>query len=173
MPDANVETLGSKKVVTATFDSLGGANLAAQRLEELERDGVLVVEDSLTVNKNAWDKLDVHETTGDSGKKGAGIGALAGAVAGLIFPPSILATTVLGGAVGGMTGVMRDSTFDDSHIKAMAEALQPGQSMLIAVIDPRWEDEVRVALEGMATNIGWAVIDQAAVTLAQERARAV
>jgi uncharacterized membrane protein len=172
MPDVNLETWGSKKVLTATFDTLGGANLAVNKLQELEKKDLLDVEDTLTVSKNVGDRIDVHETTGDSAKKGAGIGALVGAVVGLIFPPSILATTALGAAVGGMTGVLRDSTFDDSYVKAMGEALQPGQSMLIAVVDPQWEDEIQAALDGLATKIGWTAMDQDAVKLARERAKA-
>jgi len=108
------------------------------------------------------DKLDVHETTGDSGRKGAKIGSLVGAVAGLIFPPSILATTALGAAVGGMTGVLRGSNFDESSIKAMGDALEPGQSMLIAIVDPQWQDEVAAALDGLAIKIGWSVMSAAA-----------
>src|SRR5512139_2163137 len=96
-------------VLTATFPILGGANLAVKKLQDLEKQGLLDVDNTITVSKNAWDKLDVHQTTGDSARHGAKVGAIVGAVAGLIFPPSILATTALGAAVGGMTGVLRGS----------------------------------------------------------------
>src|SRR3954466_4771284 len=156
MASANVETSGDKKVLTATFDTLGGANLAVNKLQELEKEGLLDVNNTITVSKNAWDKIDVHETTGDSGKTGAGIGALVGGIVGMIFPPSILATTGLGAAVGGMTGVMRAAEIDDSDIKAMADQLQPGQSMLIGVVEPQWQDEIEAALNGVANKVGWA-----------------
>src|SRR3954447_15713266 len=162
MPDANLETWGDRKVLTATFDSLGGANLAVKKLEEMEKMHLLDVDNTITVSKNAWDKLDVHQTTGDSARHGAKVGALVGAVAGIIFPPSILATTALGAAVGGMAGVLRGSEFDESYVKAMGEALQPGQSMLIAVVDPKWEDEVQAALDGLASKIGWTAMSAAA-----------
>ena len=149
MPEANLETWGDRKVLTATFDSLGGANLAVNKLEELEKKDLLDLDNTITVSKNAWDKLDVKQTTGDSGKKGAGVGALVGAVAGLIFPPSLLATTALGGAIGGMVGTMRGSYFDDSYVKAMGEALQPGQSMLIAIVDPHGR------LRSRQHSMGW------------------
>jgi uncharacterized membrane protein len=159
-----------KKVLTATFPTQGGANLAVKTLQELEKQGLLDVENTITVNKNALDQIDVHETTGDSGRKGAGIGALVGGVLGLIFPPSILATTALGAAIGGMTGVLRGSNFDESEIKAMADSLQPGQSMLIAIVEPQWQDEVDAALDGMANKIGWAVMSAAqAKALAEHR----
>src|SRR3954468_10604111 len=123
-------------VLTATFPILGGANLAVQKLQELEKQGLLDVDNTITVSKNAWDKIDVNQTTGDSSRKGAGIGAVVGGVIGLIFPPSLLATTSLGAAVGGMTGVMRGSAFDEADIKAMADELQPGPAMGITLGGP-------------------------------------
>jgi uncharacterized membrane protein len=155
-----------KKVVTATFDSLGGANLAVKKLQEMDKQGLLDVENTITVSKNAWDKIDVNETTGDSAKKGGGIGALVGGVLGAIFPPSILATAGLGAAVGAMTGVLRGSNFDEAHIKAMAESLEPGQSMMIAIVEPQWQDEVQAALDGMANKLGWTVMSAAAANAA-------
>jgi hypothetical protein len=110
MPNANLETWGDRKVLTATFDTLGGANLAVKKLQEMEKKDLLDVDNTITVSKNAWDKLDVHQTTGDSARHGAKVGAIVGAVAGLIFPPSILATTALGAAIGGMTGASLSST---------------------------------------------------------------
>ena len=156
-----------KKVLTATFPTQGGANLAVKTLQELGKQGLLDVENTITVNKNALDMIDVHETTGDSGRKGAGIGALVGGVLGLIFPPSILASTALGAAAGGMTGVLRGSNFDEAEIKAMADELQPGQSMLVAIVEPQWQDEVDAAFDGMANKIGWAVLSAAQVKALQ------
>ena len=150
------------KVLTATFDSLGGANLAVNKLENLEKKGLLDVDNTITVSKNAWGKIDVHETTGDSARKGAGVGALVGGVLGMIFPPSILASTALGAALGGMIGKLRGTHFDPGDIQAMADQLQPGQSMLVAIVDPQWQDEVQMALDGVATKIGWTVMSAAA-----------
>jgi uncharacterized membrane protein len=170
MPGVTDSYRDDKRVLTATFPTQGGANLAVKTLQELEKQGLLDVENTITVNKNALDQIDIHETTGDSGRKGAGIGALVGGVLGLIFPPSILATTALGAAIGGMTGVLRGSNFDQSEIKAMADSLQPGQSMLIAIVEPQWQDEVDAALDGMANKIGWAVMSAAqAKALAEHR----
>lgn len=152
-----------KQILTATFSSQGGATLAAKKLQEMEKEGLLDVENTVTINKNAWDKVDFHEYSDGSGKKGAGIGALVGGVVGLIFPPSLLATTALGAAVGGMTGIMRGTKFDSKEIKAMADDLKPGQSMLVTVVDPRWKDEVEAALQEMTSQFGWTVLPKAVV----------
>jgi uncharacterized membrane protein len=172
MPEADVYTAGEKRVLTATFDSLGAANLAVNKLEELGKKGLIDVENTMTVSKNAWGKIDVHETTGESARKGAGVGALVGGVLGLIFPPSILASAALGAALGAMVGVMRGSNFDQSDIQAMADSLQPGQSMVIAVVEPQWQDEVQAALEGMATKIGWTVMSAATAKALTEQGKA-
>jgi uncharacterized membrane protein len=147
-----------KKVLTATFPTLGGANLAVKKLQEAEKQGLLDVENTVTVSKNFGDRIAVHETTGDAGKKGAGIGALVGGVVGLIFPPSLLASVGLGAAVGAMTGKLRASNFDDAQIKAMADELEVGQSMLVAIVEPQWEDEIDAALKDEASKIRWAVM---------------
>ena len=86
MPGVTDSHADDKKVLTATFPTQGGANLAVKKLQDLEKQGLLDVDNTITVNKNAWDKIDVHETTGGSGRKDAGIGALVGGVLGVIFP---------------------------------------------------------------------------------------
>ena len=150
-----------RRVVTATFATQGGATLALKRLEELEKQGILDVENTLTVDKSAWDTINVHQTTAGSAGHGAKVGAIVGAVAGLIFPPSILATTALGAAVGGMTGAMRGSIFDETEIKAVADSLEPGQSMLVAVVEPKDQAEVQEVLSQVALKTGWATLTEA------------
>jgi uncharacterized membrane protein len=161
-----------KKVLTATFNTPDGANLAVQALQEAEKQGLLDVENTVTVSKNAKGKLEIPQATSEGGRKGARIGALAGGVVGLIFPPSILATSALGAAVGGMTGSLRGphiDGFDAAEIKTMADELQRGQSMLVAIVDPDWQDDVHAVLEGMATRIGWAEMSAAtAAAIAQQ-----
>jgi uncharacterized membrane protein len=156
-----------KKVLTATFDTLDGANMALKALEKAEKHGLLDEENTVTVSKNAEGKLDIPLAKGESRRKGARIGALAGGVIGLVFPPSILAASALGAAVGGVTGTLRGShvdAFDAAEIKTMAEELQPGQSMLVAIVDPHRQDDLHAALEGTATRIGWTEMSAATAT---------
>jgi uncharacterized membrane protein len=157
-----------KRVLVASFDTLGGANLAVEKLQSMEKEGLLDVENTVAVSKNAWDKLDVKQIGDVSPGKGAGIGALVGGVLGLIFPPSLLAAAALGGAVGGMIASLRGDVVEPDTIKAMAESMEPGTSMLVAIVEPQWADELEAALDGVATKIGWAVMDQTAVGRAQE-----
>jgi uncharacterized membrane protein len=161
MPEVDVaKSEDNLLVLTATFNTLGGANLAVNKLEEMEKQGLLALDSSLTVSKNAWDKIDIHETTGDTGKKGVGVGAIVGGIVGLIFPPAILATTALGAAVGGMAGVLRGADFDQTDVQAMADQLEKGQSMLIGLVEPQWQDEIQAALDSVATKVGWTTLNK-------------
>ena len=154
---------GDKRVLVASFDTLGGANLAVEKLHKMEKAGLLDVENTVTVSKNAWDKLDVKQIGDVSTGQGAKIGALVGGVVGLIFPPSLLATAALGAAIGGITAKLRGDQMDSADIQAMAESMEPGTSLLVAVMEPQWTDEVEDALKSDAVKTTWTVMDQAAV----------
>ncbi len=152
-----------KRVMVASFDTLGGANLAVEKLASMEKAGLLDVENTVTISKNAWDKLDVNQIGDVSAGQGAKIGAIVGGVVGLIFPPSLLATAALGAAIGGITAKLRGEQLSGDDIKAMAESMSPGTSMLVTVMEPQWADEVEAALVPDAVKISWATMDQAAV----------
>ena len=154
---------GDKRVLVASFDTLGGANLAVEKLHKMEKAGLLDVENTVAVSKNAWDKLDVKQIGDVSTGQGAKIGALVGGVVGLIFPPSLLATAALGAAIGGITAKLRGDQMDAADIQAMAETMEPGTSLLVAVVEPQWADEVETALQDAAVQIRWALMNEAAV----------
>jgi uncharacterized membrane protein len=157
-----------KRVLVASFDTLGGAKLAVEKLEQMEKSGLLDVANAVTVSKNAEGKLDVKQAGDVSTGQGAKVGAIVGGVLGLLFPPSLLATTALGAALGGITAKLRSDHGDADNIKAMAESLEPGASMLVAVVEPQWADELEEALSPDAVRISWANIDQEAIKKLEE-----
>jgi uncharacterized membrane protein len=154
---------GDKRVLVASFDTLGGANLAVGELQRMEKAGLLDVENTVTISKNAWDKLDVKQVGDVSTGQGAKIGAIVGGVVGLIFPPSLLASAALGAGIGAITAKLRGDQLGGDDIKAMAESMEPGSSMLVAVVEPQWTDEVEAALKDRAVKIQWALLNEAAV----------
>lgn len=153
---------GSTRALVASFDTLGGANLAAKKLQGMEKQGLLDVDNTLTAIKNPWGLVDIKDFSDVSVGDGAKVGALAGGVIGLIFPPSILATAALGGLIGGITAKLRASGVDESVVKEMAESMTPGTSMLVTLVAPQWTDDVEMALNGDATSIAWVEMDAAA-----------
>lgn len=154
---------GDKRVLVASFDTLGGANLAVGEMHRMEKAGLLDVENTVTISKNAWDKLDVKQVGDVSTGQGAKVGAIVGGVVGLIFPPSLLASAALGAGIGAIAAKLRGDQLSGDDIKAMAEGMEPGTSLLVAVVEPQWADEVETALKDRAVKIQWALLNEAAV----------
>jgi uncharacterized membrane protein len=59
-------------------------------------------------------------------------GAAAGAVVGILFPPSIIATTLVGAAVGGVSGHLWRG-LSRSDVKEFGELIDEGQAALLVV----------------------------------------
>jgi uncharacterized membrane protein len=74
------------------------------------------------------------------------IGAVGGAVIGLIFPPAIIASAAVGAGIGAGTGAILDHK-NKQEIKAdVEEALPPNSSGIVALFEERWVDDVEKAL---------------------------
>ena len=71
-------------------------------------------------------KVEFEETADPSGKKWAKRGAIAGGVVGLIFPPSIIGTAIVGAAAGasGARSATRGSRTRTS--RAIGDSIPPG-----------------------------------------------
>jgi len=64
------------------------------------------------------------------------IGGLYGtAVALIVAPPVALVSGVLGAAVGGLWGKLRDIGVDDDHMKDMGDRINPGENLLFLLLD--------------------------------------
>jgi uncharacterized membrane protein len=153
---------GNPRVLVASFDTLGGANLAAKTLQGMEQEGLLDVDNTVTAIKNATGQVDIKDFSDVSVGDGAKLGALVGGAIGLLFPPSILASAALGGLVGGITAKLRASGFDAAAVQEMAESLEPGASMLVTVVAPQWTEQAEAALAGAAHRIAWVEMEPAA-----------
>ena len=86
--------------------------------EDAERAGSINLIDGAVIVHKADGKVQFEETADPSGKKWAKRGAIAGGVVGLIFPPSIIGTAVVGAAGGGIWGKVRDKGFKDEDLRA-------------------------------------------------------
>ena len=77
-------------------------------IKALARDDVITVDALVLVSRDAHDgKVHVKDNAHDVGK-GAALGAVGGLLVGLIFPPSLLASAVVGGGVGAGAGAILD-----------------------------------------------------------------
>ena len=131
----------------AAYGDSATAEAAWNSLKQLAADDVIEVEALALVERDSDGKLHVKDTSRETGT-GAKIGAVGGALVGLIFPPSLLATTALGAGLGAGTGAVVDRV-RKRRIKADVEwALPSGKSGVVVVFDEQWVAEVDNALTG-------------------------
>ena len=90
-------------VYIGTYPSEAAAKADYDIVKELHADGAVGTYDAGLVTKDESGKVHVNKDEMATRHGGWG-GAAAGAVVGILFPPSIIATALVGGAIGGISG---------------------------------------------------------------------
>ncbi|ANP73051.1 DUF1269 domain-containing protein [Cryobacterium arcticum] len=110
-------------------------------VRELHSDKVIGTYDAAVATKEADGTVQVRRKTS---KHAGWTGVAAGAVLGLLFPPSIIGTAIVGGAAGSIVGHFWRS-LDRGDLKELGEMLDSGEAALIVVGKDRLEEEFRKA----------------------------
>ena len=129
----------------AAYDDADGAQADFDALKELVKEGVIFVEVAVLVSRDDEGKITVKENAHEVAK-GAIVGAAAGFVIGLIFPPAIIASTVVTGAAGAAIGGLMRVGKESAIKKDIEDVLPAGSSGIITVFDEVWVTQVEKAL---------------------------
>jgi uncharacterized membrane protein len=153
----------------AAYDDPDGAKADFDALKELVKEGVIFVDAAVLVSRDADGKVTVDENAHEVAK-GSMIGAVGGFVLGLLFPPGLIAATVVTGAAGaGMGGLM--SAHREREIKKDVEEVLPvGSSGIVAVFSEVWVAQVEKAL-AKAAKIDKEKLDAESVEKVKEAAK--
>ena len=136
----------------AAYSDAGAAQGDWDGLKELARDRVITLDAMVLVRRDADGKIHVEDNGHEVGV-GATLGVVGGAVIGLIFPPALLASAVVGGGIGAGAGALLDHHLK-SEVKADVEdSLPPNSSGIVAVFEERWVTEVEKQLREKAEQI--------------------
>src|SRR4051812_17181681 len=135
-------------VVVATFGNEYEATESLNQLKMMDKGGSIKLVDAAVVVHDTEGKVTFKETSDPSGKTWAKRGAIAGGLVGLIFPPSIIGTALVGGAGGGIWGKIRDKGFKDDDLEAIGESLPAGSSAIIAIAEDRMVERLERGLAG-------------------------
>ncbi len=156
------------EMFVACFDNEKQAGDALKDFQSMHKEGTIDLIDAVVVVHNADGKVRFEETADPSGKRWAKRGAIAGGLVGLIFPPSIIASAVVGGGAGGLWGKVRDKGFKDEDLKAIGESLEPGTSAIIAVAQDRMVEQLEKGLKGYEKLMHHAMSAEAAAAVVAE-----
>jgi uncharacterized membrane protein len=105
----------------------------------------LEVEGVALVTNDADGNITVNETGDHLGRKGVKIGGGVGLALGLLAPP-LLASVVVGGAVGGLAGKFAKHKVDSGLGEKLGAALPPGTAGIVAIYDRSKTDTVSATL---------------------------
>ena len=109
----------------AVYDDIADAEADYEAVFELHAAGLVGTFDSAVIEKEDG-KVHVHKTEKPT-QHGAWTGIAVGAVAGILFPPSIIGTAIAGGVAGGVAGHLWKG-MSRSDLKDLGEALDDGDA---------------------------------------------
>jgi uncharacterized membrane protein len=107
-------------------------------IKDLHETGAVGTYDAAVVTKGATGKVHVNKDEMAT-RHGAWGGAAAGAVVGILFPPSIIGTALVGAAVGGVGGHLWRG-MSRADVKELGDIIDAGQAALIVVGESKLQD---------------------------------
>lgn len=138
----------SVNALLVVYPNRSYSDAAVTYLERLEKSNLLRVDGVAIVTKDVNGKVSADQVGALSGKRGASRGAMIGAAVGLIFPPSIIGTSIAGAGVGGLVGRLKGRTEKHSALQSMGERLERGHSGVIVIVGDEAVENVISRLTG-------------------------
>lgn len=132
----------------ATYDDVADARQDYDEVKQAHARGFISHYDAAIVWKNDKGKIEIDSVSEAASRKWLLAGLGAGALIGLIFPPSILATSAIGALSGAIIGKFRDGLPQDD-LEQIGEALTGDKAALVVMA----EDHVGAALESIGAKL--------------------
>ena len=130
-------------IYIGTYPSEPAARADYDVVKDLHLVGAVGTYDAAVITKDAAGKVHVNKDEMAT-RHGAWGGAAAGAVVGILFPPSIIGTAIVGAAVGGVGGHLWRG-MSRADVKEFGDIIDEGQAALIIVGESKLEQAVEKA----------------------------
>jgi uncharacterized membrane protein len=114
------------------YDSVEDAKADLEALKELHREKFVGTYDAAVLTKNEEGKVEVVDKIEKPTQHGGWAGLAVGAAMGLIFPPSVLVSGLVGAGAGALIGHLRGG-MSNSDLKEVGEMLEESEVALIVV----------------------------------------
>jgi uncharacterized membrane protein len=110
-------------------------------VKALHAGGVVGTYDAAVVTKDETGRIHINKDELAT-RHGAWGGAAVGALVGILFPPSIVATTLVGASVGSVSGHLWKG-MSRADVKELGEIIDEGQAALMVVGEGRLEEQLQ------------------------------
>jgi uncharacterized membrane protein len=137
---------GDYTLIVAAFDDPKAADQALDALQEFDKAGTIAVVAATVVSRDDDGTVHVRDVGVHTTGVGATAGVLIGGLFGLIFPPTILAGAIVGGASGGVIGKLKHRHDRSELADEVEKTLEPGTSGVVAVVENRWLEQLERTL---------------------------
>jgi len=138
------------------YESVDDAKADLEALKELHQEHLVGTYDAAVLTKNDDGKVDIVEKIEKPTQHGGWAGLAVGAALGMIFPPSILVSGLVGAGAGALIGHLRGG-MSSSDLKEVGEVLDESEAALIvigeATIERAVEEATRRAKRDMKKEI--------------------
>jgi uncharacterized membrane protein len=138
------------------YDDVDDAKADLEALKELHREDLVGTYDAAVLTKNEDGKVKIVDKTEKPTQHGGWAGLAVGAAIGVIFPPSILVSGLVGAGAGALIGHLRGG-MSNSDLKEVGEMLDDSEAALIVVgeatIERAVDDATRRAKKQMKKEI--------------------
>lgn len=146
------------QLVVAAFTEEKGADEALKQLKQAKWAGLIGIKDAAVIRRDAKDKVHIKDVRDVGGGKGSVAGGLFGAAIALLTGGAgLVLAGATGALVGGLAAKKIDMGLPNKRLKELGEALKPGTSGIVAVIEHKWVAE----LEKEMAEAGAAVLTEA------------
>ena len=127
----------------AIYDEIADAEADYEAVFDLHAMGAIGTFDSAVIRKEEDGKVRVTKTEKPT-QHGAWTGAAVGALVGIIFPPAILGSAIVGAGAGGLTGHLRKG-ISRGDLKDLGEELEAGSAAVIVIGESKIEEQLAKA----------------------------
>jgi uncharacterized membrane protein len=142
---------GTLFVFLGVYPSKDDADADYEVVKELHRAGALGAYDAAVVTRDAHGQVHVAKDELPT-RHGAWAGAAVGAVAGLLFPPSLLVSGAIGAGAGALLEHFRRG-MSRSDVAELGDLLGPGDAGLVVVADSKMSQLLEQELKRARTTI--------------------
>ena len=128
----------------AIYDDSADAEADYEAVFDLHAAGAIGTFDSAVIEKDEDGKVHVHKTEKPT-QHGAWTGAGVGALVGIIFPPAIIGSAIVGAGAGGLIGHLRGGVSRDD-LKDLGDELEAGSAAVIVLAESKIEEQLEKAV---------------------------